>query len=279
MPRAPVTSAATLISASDARPRARDRGRACSCGAASIAPKRWSRGRDSDSSDRFFHIGIDRVSACDGDRSQRADRCGARKGRFTMNDEESLHGQLVGGVDVNGGRDEAHRDSHQATRRTSPRRHSPRDEMHRRRSRFLHSDLRTFRARVWIDSRRRHSHARGDGAAMNPVTNFADYDSIILGGVRSPGVVTFPQAPKRIEGWEQQVPSGAAAVSRFTKISAVIEFDIQIYVWVGEDQSSARPSMALRITKNFESSSRLRSSPCRAPPPPAPLHDRRAVAP
>lgn len=72
----------------------------------------------------------------------------------------------------------------------------------------------------------------------DPVNNFADYDSFLLAGVRSPGVCTFPQAPERIEGWEQQIPNGSGGFT-VHKRTPPIEFDVEIYVWVGEDEHGA----------------------------------------
>lgn len=73
----------------------------------------------------------------------------------------------------------------------------------------------------------------------NPVDNFADYDSFLLAGVRSPGVCTFPQAPERVEGWEQQVPSGGGGGFTVHKRTPPIEFDVELYVWIGEDEFGA----------------------------------------
>lgn len=71
---------------------------------------------------------------------------------------------------------------------------------------------------------------------MNPVDDFAAYDSFLLAGVRSPGVCTFPQAPDRIEGWEQQIPSGGGGGFTVHKRRPPIEFDVEVYVWKGEDE-------------------------------------------
>lgn len=73
----------------------------------------------------------------------------------------------------------------------------------------------------------------------DPVDDFKDYDSFKLAGVRSPGVCTFPTAPERIEGWEQQVPSGGGGGFTVHKRTPPIEWDVEIYVWVGEDESGA----------------------------------------
>jgi hypothetical protein len=72
---------------------------------------------------------------------------------------------------------------------------------------------------------------------VNPVTDFAAYDAFILAGVKSPGICTFPTAPERIEGWEQQIPSGSGGGYTIHKRSPPIEFDIELYLWVGEDEN------------------------------------------
>jgi len=69
----------------------------------------------------------------------------------------------------------------------------------------------------------------------NPVDDFEDYDSFKLAGVKSPGVCTFPQAPERIEGWEQQIPNGNGGFT-IHKRTPPIEWDMELYVWVGEDE-------------------------------------------
>lgn len=84
----------------------------------------------------------------------------------------------------------------------------------------------------------------------NPVDDFEDYDTFLLAGVKSPGVCTFPNAPERVEGWEQQIPSGGGGGFTVKKKSPPIEFDIEIYVWVGEDENGA-PVNGFEDYENF----------------------------
>lgn len=70
---------------------------------------------------------------------------------------------------------------------------------------------------------------------MNPVDNPTAYDTITLGGQKSPGQVTIGSlAPKRSEGWDSQKAAGADGAELVHKGAPPAKFSVELYLWKDE---------------------------------------------
>ena len=73
-------------------------------------------------------------------------------------------------------------------------------------------------------------------AAVNPVDIPDAYDQFKLAGQWSPGICHFDPPPKRLTGWDIQVPSGGSGGFTILKKAPPITFTVKIFLWKGDDE-------------------------------------------